>query len=415
MDGTILCVDDDATILRALRGLLEKLSVNYTIEIAESGEEALEIEADLRKRGRALSVIIADFIMPGMRGDELLIKLHELHPRAIKIMLTGQSDFEGVKRVINQANLYRFLEKPFDNDDLLLTIKTACTAYETEAEIVRQNVQLKSMNTELEQMLVMLNNQREDLAKSAAQATIGTLVASVSHELATPLSNCLMTAGCLAGLLTDFQLVLDANKISLKSVHRFVATVGEASNLLERNLVRANDLLSNFKQISADQASEQRRTFNLAVLVSEIVDTMKPSLRLKPHKVLLHIPPDIMMDSLPGAIGQIIINLINNAYLHAFENRVDGVFTISATVENENVRLQFSDNGIGISTENLARLLEPFFSTKIGHGGTGLGMSIVENLAKKTLDGTLTISSTVGVGTVFDIAIPLTLKPHKPS
>src|SRR4051794_31691559 len=116
MDGTILCVDDDPTVLMALRVLLGKLGPGHVVEIAEGGDEALEIEADLRERGRDLAVVISDFIMPGMHGDELLVRLHEVSPSTIKIMLTGQSDFDGVKRAINKANLYRFLEKPFNND-----------------------------------------------------------------------------------------------------------------------------------------------------------------------------------------------------------------------------------------------------------------------------------------------------------
>ena len=115
--GIILCVDDDATVLNALRSLLSSsFGSELELEFAESGAEALEIDAELRAQGRELGLVISDFMMPGIRGDELLVRLHESTPKTVKILLTGQSDLTGVKRAINEANLYRFLEKPFLND-----------------------------------------------------------------------------------------------------------------------------------------------------------------------------------------------------------------------------------------------------------------------------------------------------------
>lgn len=146
-----LCVDDDATVLTALRTLLSKsLGKGVTVEIAESGQEALEICDEIKAQGDELSVVISDFIMPTMRGDELLVRLHEQSPNAIKIMLTGQSDVDGIKRAINEANLYRFLEKPFLNDDIMLTAKSAVHAYNQERELQRRNAELEAINHTLE-------------------------------------------------------------------------------------------------------------------------------------------------------------------------------------------------------------------------------------------------------------------------
>jgi len=150
----ILCVDDDTTVLSALRTLLgENLGTGHILEIAEGGEEALDLCADLHKDGRELSVVISDFIMPEMRGDELLIRLHEISPHTIKIMLTGQSDLQGIKRTINEANLYRFLEKPFNNADLVLTVKSALHAYRQGQELATRNKELEQINTHLEQLI----------------------------------------------------------------------------------------------------------------------------------------------------------------------------------------------------------------------------------------------------------------------
>ena len=152
--GIILCVDDDSTVLNALRSVLSNhFGSEVEVEFAESGEEALEIVADLRAQGKEVGLIISDFMMPGLRGDELLVKLHEESPNTVKILLTGQSDLSGVKRAINDANLYRFLEKPFINDDIVLTIRGAIRSYFQERDLIRQNDELKRMNAELENIV----------------------------------------------------------------------------------------------------------------------------------------------------------------------------------------------------------------------------------------------------------------------
>lgn len=150
----ILCVDDDSTVLSALRSMFANhFGPELIVEFAESGEEALEIEAELREQGKEIGLVISDFIMPGMRGDELLVRLHERSPRTVKILLTGQSDLSGVKRAINEADLYRFLEKPFINDDIVLTVRAAVRAYRQERDLIRQNEALRAMNAELESVV----------------------------------------------------------------------------------------------------------------------------------------------------------------------------------------------------------------------------------------------------------------------
>jgi diguanylate cyclase (GGDEF)-like protein len=151
--------------------LAKNFGQDLQVEFAESGEEALEIEAELRAQGRELGLVISDFMMPGLRGDELLVRLHERSPNTVKILLTGQSDVSGVKRAINDANLYRFLEKPFLNEDIVLTVRAAIRAYQQERDLIEQNEKLRQLNAELEslvaqrtQELVEKNHQLELLS-----------------------------------------------------------------------------------------------------------------------------------------------------------------------------------------------------------------------------------------------------------
>jgi len=254
--------------------------------------------------------------------------------------------------------------------------------------------------------LEKLHDSQDQLARAETRATLSTVIASVSHELSTPLGNSLMMAGNLVEQGREFQKSLDANDIKRSDLTHFVAAVRKGHDLMERNLQRAVALLRTFRQVANDQASEQRRTFQLATVVQEIVDTLAPSLKRYPHRIDLAIPDAITLDSYPGPLGQVVINLVNNAYLHAFEGRSNGVLAIAASASGDRVLLTVADNGVGMSSEAQKHLFQPFFTTKAQRGGTGLGMSIVSNLVTKTLGGTIGLNSTEGSGTTWSIDLP---------
>lgn len=282
---------------------------------------------------------------------------------------------------------------------------------EAQERIVELNATLESRveqrSAELESTLRHLQHTQEELTKTEARATLGTLVASVSHELATPMGNSLLSAGAITDAVNHFEKLQEAGQIKRSDLTTFHSHVRDGSALLTRNLKRAVELLGKFRQVAADQASEQRRAFDLGQVVAEVVETLAPSLKNRPHRVVIEIAPGIVMDSFPGPLGQIVINLVNNAFLHAFDDRNPGQFSIHAALLTDAVHLTFRDNGRGIDTETLAHIFEPFFSTKIGAGGTGLGMAIVENLVTRTLSGEMSIRSTVGVGTTIEVTLPL--------
>ena len=149
----IICVDDEKIVLRGLKAELQEAVGNaYLIEIAESGEEALELIEELLLDGYEVPLIISDYIMPDMKGDELLKQVHLLSPKTIKIMLTGQTDIEAVANAIKNANLYRYIAKPWQQEDLSLTVKEAVNSYLQNKLLAAQNAQLQQMNQELAQL-----------------------------------------------------------------------------------------------------------------------------------------------------------------------------------------------------------------------------------------------------------------------
>jgi signal transduction histidine kinase len=174
------------------------------------------------------------------------------------------------------------------------------------------------------------------------------------------------------------------------------------------SLQRAASLVMSFKQVAVDQTSENRRTFDVLDTVKEILMTLGPGLRKTTHRVELDVPADITMDSYPGPFGQIITNLINNALVHGLRDETAGVITLRVHREGSSrVIVMVSDSGCGIPPQNIERVFDPFFTTRLGQGGSGLGLNIVYNLVTKTLGGQIHVSSPPGSGAIFTLTLPL--------
>jgi PAS domain S-box-containing protein len=149
----VICVDDEQTILESLEIELQKaLGNEYLIETAQSGEEALELLEELLEDHYEVPLVISDHIMPNIKGDELLKRIHAISPRTLKIMLTGQADIEAVGNAIKNAKLYRYITKPWQTEDLSLTVKEAVNSYLQDKKLAEQNAQLQQMNQALAQL-----------------------------------------------------------------------------------------------------------------------------------------------------------------------------------------------------------------------------------------------------------------------
>jgi PAS domain-containing protein len=168
---TIICVDDERVVLVSLRDqLIQHLGNDYDIELAESSQEALEIFSELKEEGIEIPLIISDQIMPGMKGDELLIQIHTHYPKTLKILLTGQTSVEAVAKAVNFANLYRYIAKPWDSTELNLTVTEALCRYAQEQQLAEQNETLRKINTELEQLNTVLEQKVAERTAELAQA-----------------------------------------------------------------------------------------------------------------------------------------------------------------------------------------------------------------------------------------------------
>jgi PAS domain S-box-containing protein len=271
----------------------------------------------------------------------------------------------------------------------------------------RLEVRVEQRTAELSNALTNLKRAQEELVHSEKLASLGQLVAGVAHELNTPIGNALTTTSALGDAAREFEAALQGGNIKRSALDQFVQQCLEGATLAERSLHRASDLVRSFKQVAVDQTSERRRSFDLGDAVREVVDTLRPNLKGLPVKVRVDIAPGIPMESFPGPLGQVVINLVMNAVLHAFETRTDGLITIRAKrLDDVLVMLDVADNGNGIAAEHLPRIFDPFFTTKLGQGGSGLGLAIVHRLVTQVLGGQITVDSSTLEGTAFTLRLP---------
>jgi signal transduction histidine kinase len=253
-----------------------------------------------------------------------------------------------------------------------------------------------------------LRNAQQSLIQAEKMASLGQLVAGVAHEVNTPVGMALTVATSLASRAQAFRQRLDLDRVRRSDLADFVEVVTEAARQMDINLHRASDLVHRFKEVAADRASDQHRPFDLAELIEAILASLAPELRRSGHRLDDSAPAGLVLDSHPGAVGQILVNLIMNALQHAFRDGRRGTITLRAEpLPGGRVEILVADDGAGMDEADRLRIFEPFFTTRRGSGGTGLGLHIAFNLATQTLRGALTCRSAPGLGTEFRLTIPV--------
>jgi len=411
----ILCVDDEKIVLESLRSELEgKLDPEYVLEFAESGTEALEVIAELIADGDLLALIVTDYLMPGLKGDEILTKICENCPDSKQIMLTGQASLDGITNAINNAKLYRYISKPWEKSDLLLTIREATKSFEQETQlkehhrILEETVKMRT--SELEKALVELKKSQEQLVASEKMAVLGSLVAGIAHEINTPVGVGVTAASHLELKIREFSELYKSDELTREGLEEFLDTAGEGSQIISRNLQTAANLVSSFKQVAVDQSSEAIRTFKLKQYVNAILLSLHPELKQTRIHVEVDCPDGLTLDSYPGDFSQIFTNLIMNSIAHAFNQGADpGNIRIKIERDGDELVIRYTDDGKGIPSHILSRIFDPFFTTNRHSGRSGLGMHIVYNIVTHRLKGSITCEDTFPKGAHFIIRVPVSI------
>ena len=283
---------------------------------------------------------------------------------------------------------------------------------ELESRVMERTAELITTNLELSQTLEALQLAKDQLVQSEKLAALGALVAGVSHELNTPIGNGLTVASTLEHRVEEFAQKIEGG-LRRSDLQSFVEEARFAAEVITRNLSRAGQLVSSFKQVAVDQTSSQRRVFSLHSLVSEIVLTLSAEWKRYTCVVVAQVPANLLLESYPGPLGQVLSNLISNALIHGFEVKDAGSITISAAPgTNDTVHLSVRDTGKGIAAEILNRIFEPFFTTRLGQGGSGLGLHIVHNIVGGVLGGQIKVVSEPGGVTEFSLVLPREAPQH---
>lgn len=278
---------------------------------------------------------------------------------------------------------------------------------ELEQRVQSRTEDLQLANMQLHDSLSALKNTQAQLVQSEKMAALGSLVAGIAHEINTPIGVSITSASCIEEDTAALLAAMQAGSMRKSELEHYLQHTARGSEIMLNNLHRAADLIGSFKQVAVDQSRDEWRTITLHSYLREVLLSLQP--RLKPAGVepALNCAENLMFYSNPGALFQIFSNLILNSLVHAFAEHTAPVIEISCTHDNKHIDLIYRDNGCGIPPEHLNRVFEPFFTTRLGQGGSGLGLNIVYNLVTGPLKGSIRVESILKQGTTFHIQLPL--------
>jgi PAS domain S-box-containing protein len=352
---------------------------------------------------------LADALVDGATPQEL----QRLYPNALQphAVVPGALEGEDYFAALDNGNgmWIRFCAAPLIDTNGIVHGAIETLIDVTQLKRVQEN--LVQLNSDLEARAARRTHELElamaQLLESEKMAALGSLVAGVAHELNTPIGNVLAVASTLQDDVQNFNSKLLGGQARRSDVEHSTQRLQEAATLIERNAVRAAKLINDFKEVAVDQSSTRRRRFDLRAVIDEVLATSRPMLKGSTHTVQVHVPDAITLDSFPGPLEQVLTNLLHNSILHGFEGRDCGQIQVRATCDANEVVLTYEDNGCGIPEANLAHIFEPFYTTKLGQGGSGLGLYIVYNLVTHVLGGTLSAQTLAAQGTRFVLRLPL--------
>jgi len=259
-----------------------------------------------------------------------------------------------------------------------------------------------------DKLLTTLKQTQHRLMQREKLAALGGLVAGVAHEINTPMGVAVTAASLLRDRVRGIERDLESGQLRKRALESFIGDANEAAELTLGNLRRAADLVTSFKNIAVDQSHAMHRRVVLGPYLREVIASLRPLYKRTPHRLDLVIDDSLVAKLDAGALSQILTNLVQNALLHAFRDEHPGLMTICLQrFGDAEIELSFSDNGVGLSESARKRLFEPFFTTRRGSGGSGLGLHIVHNLVTEVLGGAISVSSEPSSGTTFRIRFPV--------
>lgn len=274
------------------------------------------------------------------------------------------------------------------------------------AELLQAKEEAEHINEELSTALDNLSMTQEELVRRDKLAALGALVAGVAHELNTPIGNSLVMASSMSERTAELRRDMEAG-LRRSALESYLLEAASADEVVVRNLRRAAALVASFRHIAVDSAGSQRARFVLGDPIAQLLQPLDADLRRQGLTLEEDVDHMLEMDSYPGPLSQALHNLIENSVVHGFDGRGPGTITLSARDGgNGEIIIEVGDTGAGIPAANLPRIYDPFFTTRLGSGGSGLGLYVTHNIVTGVLGGRIDASSTEGGGARFTLRLP---------
>ena len=371
----------------------------YEIAFATSGEQAIKIATLFMP-----ALILLDVMMPGIDGFETCRRLKSLHDlKEIPIIfVTGKANISDVVEAFHVGGV-DYVTKPIRHEEIVARVETHLQLQALISLRDELIATLREQNIKLENMGKLKD---EQLEKSEQFNHIGELVGELTHEVATPLGVINTAISTLSDHRQKLANQLLNQQLSKKTLTDYMDLSGESFDIVLSNLRHAIHLVDSFKQIVVGEFSQTKTQFELGAYLEDIQHILIPKLKRCPHKLIIKCVDSIVIYAESGALSQVLINLINNAIIHAFAEHQQGNITINAVENNNEVEFKISDDGKGISETQQANIFDKYYTTRQSQGGSGLGLFIVKKLIKQNLNGTISVTSSEGKGTQFTITLP---------
>ncbi len=275
-----------------------------------------------------------------------------------------------------------------------------------EETVKKRTIELELANENLLATLDKLSQSQNKLVEQEKMASLGGLVAGIAHEINTPVGIGVTAVSHMGELVAQLELEHREKTLRPKDLERFLENANECVNITFNNLGRAADLVKSFKQVAVDQSSDSVRVIEVADYLHEILMSLRPQLKKTKHNVNIRCAPELKVRCNAGALSQMLTNFVMNSIIHGFENIEQGVIDISIERRDKRIFFTYSDDGVGMDASALSRIFDPFYTTRRGTGGSGLGAHVVYNLVTQALNGNIVAISQPGEGLRFEIDFP---------
>lgn len=427
----LLIADDDEEVHKVTKFALK----NYLFEdkgLAFYHAYSVEETKKILHEKNDIAILLLDVAMEEKNAGLRIIEYvrQELNNRILRIILrTGQPGTASEEHVMMKYDINDYLAKTEITEmKFFSSITTSLRSYNDlllieeyskrlEEKVASRTEELEQLNATLEKRIEEGIAEQKKLANEKMQteemlvyhqkmASLGEMVAGFSHEINTPLGISVTAASSLSESVKGLKKKFLEGKMKKSEFEHFMDNTVEYSTIILSNIQRASDLVKSMKHIAVDQSSEQTRQFFLKPYIDEIILSLKPKLKRTPHKIYIDCPEALELQTEPGAISQVLTNLIMNSLIHAFDSATAGRITIDVEEKNEMVHISYSDDGKGMPEEVLEHIYDPYFTTKKNEGGSGLGMHLIKEIVTEHLKGTIEVSSQLGSGTTFAIRFP---------